>query len=996
MKKGISVILLLLVIQMFAGTVFFVKTNGNDSNDGKSWSSAFASFQKAYNSAVSGDQVWIAQGVYKPTYNFGLTIEEESRHFRLKNGVSFYGGFTGTEVLLSQRDYYLHRTILSGDLGIENDSTDNAYHVFFHPADVKLDNSAVLDGFVITGGTAKAGDGDHRMGSGMHNQYSSPTIRNCEFSENHSFGYLGGGGGMYNLYSDPIIENCLFSNNFAAHNGGGIFNSPGSPKITDCKFINNFCEFGTVFNNHEGNPELIRCEFYDNVAVAGGGAVFNKYCSAIIDRCIMIGNEARISAGGAIWNESAGCNALISNCLIADNKVYGSKGGFGGAVCNYDYCNPTITNCTIVNNSSTNCGGGIFTRKCTSTIINCIIRNNTAALAGNQIFVDDDASLNVKNTCYSDSLNDIRGNIIFTGCTTADPEFLSSGEEPYRLQNISPCIDSGNNGYVSSIYDLKDNIRIWDGDENSSDVVDMGCYEYIADGIDFEFNITGNVALEGQADNSGCEIIFNMKYPIDDYSVVAISDNSGNYSANIVMGIYDIKFRKPHYYTIIFEDVNCYSDSTLNNVNLLMKSLLSGSLSGTLPKNTYAVSGNIYVNAGYVLNIEAGTILEFDPGTAFIINGIVNANGNAIDSIRFVSLEEKTWEGLYFNSTADNSNLQYCIITGSATCGIYNSGADIILRYSRISGNISAGMGGAIVTKYDHSLFENCEIYDNGNIALYLYGSYSVFRNCTISKNDLGGAIITNCSSVFDNCLINSNSGYGIYNGINSNTLVVNSVISGNLTFGITAESSMRVKNSIISDNPTGFQNSSTSIPQDIGYSCFFNTSKNFVNCDSAYGTATVTNANGDSCDPWYNLILNPKFIDGTNGNFRFQADSPCVDAGSNTIIGYTFPANDIEGNIRLSDGNGDNSAIVDIGAFEFINYIPSGISVVYTAGSITISWAAVSGALSYKVYASADPFGTFMDISSQGTFSGASWSQAVSGTRKFYYVAAVTGKNKN
>ena len=67
-----------------------------------------------------------------------------------------------------------------------------------------------------------------------------------------------------------------------------------------------------------------------------------------------------------------------------------------------------------------------------------------------------------------------------------DPSFLFSGDYPYQLTLGSPCVDTGTpdtTGLFLPPWDLLHNYRVWDGDEDGTAIIDMGCYEFGADPV---------------------------------------------------------------------------------------------------------------------------------------------------------------------------------------------------------------------------------------------------------------------------------------------------------------------------------------------------------------------------------------------------------------------------------------------------------------------------------------------------------------------------------
>ncbi len=250
--------------------------------NGTSWSDATGDLAVALKQAASGTQVWVAYGTYKST-----TSGDRNASFQVKDGVSLYGNFNGTETSIEQRTNEASATILSGEIG-QPGQADNTYNVVFMK---NVGDNTVIDGFVITAGNAngQANEGmKTRCGGGMfidgENGSSMPTISNCEFRNN-----LGrDGAAVYNNgrkgECSPVFVNCTFKKNEAGLDGGAMYNDgrlkgQSNPTLTNCLFERNMGTYGGAICNatEDGtcNLTLENCTFNENAAYLRGGAVFS-------------------------------------------------------------------------------------------------------------------------------------------------------------------------------------------------------------------------------------------------------------------------------------------------------------------------------------------------------------------------------------------------------------------------------------------------------------------------------------------------------------------------------------------------------------------------------------------------------------------------------------------------------------------------------------------------------------------------------------------------
>jgi hypothetical protein len=306
----------------FAKTIYVTPT-GAGRRDGTSWANAFGSLQGAID-AVSreGDQIWVAQGTYRPTayVDSNVTSDPRSRSFVLKGGVQIYGGFAGSETAVNQRNVVANPTILSGDFNSNDSATwppdasrnDNAYHVV-----VALNQSKpiTLDGLTITAGNAN------------NSTYTQPN--NGSPIPSGVKPHEVGGGGIV-LDTEVSITNCLvFMNSSVERAGGFIFYnqliSTRGSRMADSVFRSNASGDGGAISfgvsstiSASASPfTLVRCVFEQNRGKVFPDGDGDGYLDKGLGGAILVSDNAQVSIS----------NCAFINNLVDPNNLVGPKAG---------------------------------------------------------------------------------------------------------------------------------------------------------------------------------------------------------------------------------------------------------------------------------------------------------------------------------------------------------------------------------------------------------------------------------------------------------------------------------------------------------------------------------------------------------------------------------------------------------------------------------------------------------------------------------------------
>ena len=338
-----------------ASRIRYVMKTAQGTGDGTSWTNASGDLQKMIDELADNNpqnlagEVWVAAGTYAPQSQL-ISGTAYSASFRMRDGISVYGGFVGTETSKQDRTMkkdgmpwdFEKKTILQAayydhdNFAWNNNkwtlTSDSRHVVWFAPManEAAFTRVTILDGVTIRGGYAQGGTGLD------------------DFKTDR-------GAGVYMDGANTYLTNCIVKENYATGNGGGVYLKNGR---IETSFI------------------------YNNNADADGGAVYVDNRGLVL-RSMLANNSAHNGAGAYLHNEVETTNdhpeyLILSTCVVSNNTMTGNGAvycGKGGVLMQNTITNNNCVTATDATDANASQTAGIYADEY-ALVLNSVIWNN--------------------------------------------------------------------------------------------------------------------------------------------------------------------------------------------------------------------------------------------------------------------------------------------------------------------------------------------------------------------------------------------------------------------------------------------------------------------------------------------------------------------------------------------------------------------------------------------------------------------------------------------
>ena len=861
--------------------------------------------QSGIDAAVSGDIILVDDGTYKGKGNVDLDFKGKAITIRSVNG--------STSTIIDCQD-------------------QDVRGVYFRNGETQ---SSVLRGFTITKSKVKSG-------GGIYCENASPTIAKCVIIDNQS---TNGGGIYCVNNSSPVVVDCIVTANQVSRNGGGIYASNNSsPSVTGCIISNNQASNGSgIYCINNSSPVIVNCVVADNQAVGDGGGIYCGASSPILTNCTISDNQASNGSGiycrlfsspslinTIIWGESPQViyfsDSSISNEItVSYSNVQGGRAGIAtnsngiinwgngnidvdpifvdAAVGDYHLMdnNPCIGVGTstsmpktdIEGNSRPNPTGskpdmGAYENlHGTPTDVTASVVTSVSSTARNGVYRESDVIALTITFSESVIVKETPQLTLETGAKDAVVDYFNgSGTDTLTfIYTVAAGQNSGDLGYsVDNALTLNGG-RIEDAAGNSAILTlpvpgDIKSLSFKKELMIDTSPPTAPLGLTTVAGSNQVKLIWsaNSESDLSAYHIYGgSSSDSAAFLAKVIAGtekytLLGLDNGTIYYYQISALDNAGHESDKTGYVSALPQSNeirvpqdkpnIQDGIDAAVDGDSVLVSDGTYMGVG---NVN----LDFK-GKAITVKSVNGAGTTIIDC------QDQYIRGFYFrNRETPLSVLDgFTITRGNATGiwpnnvggGIYfNNSSPTIINCIIINNQVARYGGGLFCYDSSSPYLINCIVADNQSMgnggAIYcISDSAPIVTNCNIVNNRAvgdGGAVY--CYDVssprFINCTIVNNlaqRGVGIYCSASSSPVLVNVILWGDLLPQVYFSENDR--SNAISISYSDVQGGKTGI---------------------------VTNDNGTVNWADSNIDVDPLFISSVDGDYRLEANSPCIDVGT-------------------------------------------------------------------------------------------------------------------
>jgi len=665
--------------------------------------------------------------------------------------------------------------------------------------------------------------------------------------------------------------------------------------------------------------------------VGHGGAVHSAGVLAIVNSTLS--DNTATNSGGGVY--STGTLTLTNVTITGNTADMGDGGGVlinGGAA--------AAANCTITNNMAQNGGGLSSVISGTTTVGNCLIAGNTAGAAPDADGLLTSAGGNIVGDTEgtSDSFDGDVSGLEIAALIDMTLQVNGGAIPTHSLLADSAAIDAGLGGAIPG--GTLTDARGTGFDRVNGAAVDIGAYEVNVWTVDTTAD-TDDVDLNGVDQSPGT---LSLREAVD---LAFPGDRIGFGLAAGATITLDPAFEE----IVVQTNLGIFgpgaSDLTIsggNQTQILYVPVVDADV----------VLEDVTLDSALDADRGGGALYSF--GTVRMRNSVVSNNavtgfdGGGIHNRGMMTLSDVVLQ----DNNADN--------LGGA---IVNWGGTLTLERCEVLDNEAVGLGGGVynllsgvLTVIDSQFTGNTTGANGGGIYNSTTGTATV-TSSTLSDGEAasdGGGIANLGALTVTNSTVSGNvagrNGGGIHHGGGTMTLI-NSTISNNTGDTVAngfgeggglhrAAGTVSLHNTLVAGNFDTADNAGTgNIRPDIS-GAVTSLGNNLVG--NGTGTNGITNGtNGDIAGSGLNPVdplIGPLADNG--GLTRTHAllvQSPAIDGGDSTAFVEMegddpgFDQRGIGFN-RIIDGNGDEDASVDIGAFEFLSATPVFTSVPVTAAT--------------------------------------------------------------